>query len=148
MAEGTKLPTLKAEILETVKALKPTQKFQVCFFSSAEIPFPRQNWRHPKRDLPVLESWLQQIGPIGGTVPLPAFTYIFQNIKPAPDVVFFMTDGVFDPSQAPQIVRTAPSIGGKEVEINPICFESRQGEMAMRDIATQTGGQYRYVPAP
>ncbi|MFL2870685.1 MAG: vWA domain-containing protein [Pirellulaceae bacterium] len=148
MAEGTKLPTLKAEILETVKALKPTQKFQVCFFSSAEIPFPRQNWRHPKRDLPVLESWLQQIGPIGGTVPLPAFTYIFQNIKPAPDVVFFMTDGVFDPSQAPQIVRTATSIGGKEVEINTICFESRQGEMAMRDIATQTGGKYRYVPAP
>ena len=148
MSEGTKMPTLKAEILETIKALKATQKFQVCFFSSSAIPFPRQNWRHPKRDLPALESWLQQIGPVGGTVPLPAFTYIFQNIKPAPDVVFFMTDGIFDPNEGPQIVRTVTSIGGKEVEVNTICFQSKQGEIAMQDIAKQTGGTYRYVPAP
>ena len=148
MAEGKKIGTLKAEILETIEALKPTQKFQVCFFNDMEIPFPRQNWRHPKRDLSALKSWLQQIGPGGGTVPLPSFLYIFQNIKPAPDVVFFMTDGLFDQFQAPQIVRTATRIGGKEVEINTICFESKLGELMMQDIAKQTGGKYRYVPAP
>tara|TARA_Y100001934_G_scaffold242167_1_gene297720 strand:+ start:117 stop:1124 length:1008 start_codon:yes stop_codon:yes gene_type:complete len=148
MTEGTKWPALKQEILETIESLMAPDKFQVCFFNSAAIPFPRQKWRDPNRDLTALESWLEQISPSGGTVPLSAFTYIFQNIKPAPDVVFFVTDGSFDSNEVPQILRTVTNINGKNVVVNTICLGSKEGEIAMQDIAKQTGGKYRYVPAP
>ena len=142
MAWGVKLPFVKQQILETVKALNNDQRFQVVFFHTLAIPYPRFGWRHPKTDLPTLEVWLGQVLPLGGTLPTPAFNYVFSNLNPKPDAIFFLTDGEFPTQVAPYIERL--NLQAK-IPIHTICYYSLAGERIMRFIASRSGGQFQAV---
>jgi hypothetical protein len=142
MAWGVKLPFVKQQILETVKALNNDQRFQVIFFHTLAVPYPRFGWRHPKTDLPTLEVWLGQVLPLGGTLPTPAFNYVFSNLNPKPDAIFFLTDGEFPTQVAPYIERL--NLQAK-IPIHTICYYSLAGERIMRFIASRSGGQFQAV---
>ncbi|MFI4876465.1 MAG: VWA domain-containing protein, partial [Blastopirellula sp. JB062] len=142
---GVKLDYVKEEILETVSSLPREAQFQVIFFQSQALPFPQSGWRHPKRDFNALSEWLKTVGPAGGTNPLPAFE-IAMKYTPRPDAVFFMTDGLFDAKDVGE-VKKLNDLSEPRVKVHAISFMDRSAEPLMRQIAAESGGEYRHVQA-
>lgn len=141
--EGPPLKFLKEEVLETVNGMSAQARFQLIFFSSRAIPYPRPGWRHPRRDQVELANWLQGVQAGGGTYPTPAFELAFQ-LSPPPDVIFFMTDGLFAERVVDEIARLNRQ-GGRSVQIHTISFMDTSSESLMRRIASDSGGRYRHV---
>ncbi len=138
---GPKLQHLKQEILETLSGMKGKERFQVVLFNHEGQPFPETGWRHPKADFDRLKSWLESIEAAGGTYPTPAFREAFK-LSPRPDVIFFMTDGQFDPAVVDEV---AGLNRGKETVIHTISFVDQGAEALMKKIASDSGGKYRHV---
>jgi len=140
---GAKLEFVKQEILETINGMTRDKQFQVVFFSSRAIPFPRTVWLRPRKDKAEVVNWLATITGGGSTQPVPAFKAAF-GLRPRPDVIFFMTDGIFDPSAAPAIA-ALNGRDGKKTIIHTISFVNRSAEHLLRQIATASGGKYSHV---
>lgn len=144
---GEKIQALKMELKESIGALQNHQSFYVCFFSSDAIPLDdRRKWidgnQTGKR---FANERIAGLDASGGTQPWPAFDLIF-SMKPAPDAIYFMTDGIFDPTVADQIqVRNS---GSKKVPIHAISFVDKSAEELMRQIAASSGGSYSHVEGP
>jgi hypothetical protein len=141
--EGPPLKFLKEEILETLSTMSARGRFQLIFFSSRAIPYPQPGWRHPRHDRADLVQWLQGVSAAGGTYPTPAFQLAFQ-LSPPPDVIFFMTDGLFD-DRAVEEIANLNRQSGRDVQINTISFMDTSSEPLMRRIASDSGGRYRHV---
>jgi hypothetical protein len=141
--EGPPLRFLKEEILETLSTMASRGRFQLIFFSSRAIPYPQPGWRHPRNDRADLVQWLQGVNAGGGTYPTPAFQHAFQ-LSPPPDVIFFMTDGLFDERAVDEIAQLNRQ-SGHNVQIHTISFLDTSSEPLMRRIASDSGGRYRHV---
>jgi Mg-chelatase subunit ChlD len=107
------------------------------------VPFPQPGWRHPRRDRAEVARWLQDLSAAGGTDPTPAFMQAFQ-LSPAPDAIFFMTDGLFEEHVVDHVAQMNRQ-SGREVQINTISFMDTSAEPLMRRIASDSGGRYRHV---
>src|SRR5262249_53760813 len=81
----------------------------------------------------------------GGTVPDGAFESIFA-MKPRPDAIYFMTDGLFDPSVAEKIAWL--NRGGKRIPVHCLAFMDRSSEATMKEIAERSGGTYTFIEGP
>ncbi len=138
---GPKIQYLKQEILEAISRMTGKERFQVVLFNHEAQPFPEAGWRHPKADFQRLKSWLESIQAAGGTDPTPAFREALK-LSPRPDVIFFMTDGQFDPA-AVEVV--AALNRGKETVIHTISFVDQSAEPLLKKIASDSGGTYRHV---
>ena len=141
--DGPKLEYVKEEILETVGSMKATARFQIVFFSSRAIPYPERNWLHPRKEYEKLGTWLKELYASGGTQPMTAFQVAFA-LEPAPDAIFFMTDGLF-PTRVVDDVAALQRTTRKQVVIHTICFLDNTAEVLMKEIARNSGGKYRYV---
>ncbi len=84
---------LKDELLKTLSNLPGDAEFFIILFNHNFEPMPGEIWLSGKQANQVV-PWIGGIKANGGTNPLPAFQYAF-NMKPRPDVIFFMTDGIF-----------------------------------------------------
>ena len=144
---GEKLAALKIELGESVKAMLDHMSFLViCFHSEAAPLGDRTKWmdatdggkRWAIERITALEA-------MGGTEPWPAMELVLGS-KPAPDAIYFMTDGVFDPVVADQIA--IRNTGSKKIPIHCITFVEKAAEELMRKIATDSGGTYAHVPGP
>src|SRR5262249_14595168 len=85
-------------------------------------PMPRgDTWVEGGRDIGDIIDWVKTVRPGGGTVPLPSFQKAF-SLDPPPDVIFFMTDGIFVDTSA----RIAELNGRlpKKAAIHTILFEN------------------------
>jgi hypothetical protein len=113
---------LHEEMIKTLKSMKPGMYFYVCFFDHRLdlLPFG-DPWMEGGQPLEPVMEWINKINAAGGTVPLPAFKKAF-SLDPPPDVIFFMTDGVF-PNIAPQIAELNNKLP-KKVVINTIHFNN------------------------
>jgi hypothetical protein len=140
---GPKLEYVKEEVLETVGSMKPTARFQIVFFSSREIPYPKSGWMQPQREYADLETWLKTLYGSGGTQPITAFRVAFA-LDPPPDAIFFMTDGLFPVTVVEEVAALQRSTG-RQVVIHTISFMDRSSEFMMQDIARNSGGTYRHV---
>ena len=80
---------------------------------------------------------------MGDTEPLPAFEAAFTRLRPRPDAIFFMTDGLFRPDVADAIPTL--NAGPKPVPIHSISLMDRGAEALLRKIAADSGGTYRHV---
>ncbi len=146
MANGKRLRSLKAELTTSIQALLEHMQFYVFFFSSGAVPINPDNtkWIIAKD---TGKRWAaDRIGNLhafGGTEPWGAFELAFQ-MKPAPDAIYFMTDGEFDPSVALRI--QAVNVGSRKIPIHCITLVERSGEEVMRKIASDSGGTYIHVP--
>ena len=141
--EGGKLEYVKGEILQTVGSMRATARFQVIFYCNRAIPYPKGGWLHPRRDFSGLESWLDTLDASGGTEPMSAFPLAFE-LDPAPDAIFFMTDGRFPPDVVEKVAVLQAS-KGRQVVIHTIAFVDRTAEVLMKEIARNSGGTYRHV---
>ncbi|MFO0965500.1 MAG: hypothetical protein U0793_07930 [Gemmataceae bacterium] len=114
---------LHEELGRTLSSFKPGSYFYVSFFDDHIIPMPGlDTWVEGGKPLDDIMRWVRMVRPAGGTEPLPAFQKCF-SLDPAPDVIFFMTDGEFNPLVVPEVARmnaTRP----KKVVINTIQFEN------------------------
>ena len=140
---GQKLEHVKEEILETISSLRGPQRFQLIFFASRTTPYPHQGWRHPKSDRQKLIAFLEQVNSGGGTNPTPAFRDAFE-ISPPPDIIYFMTDGLFGGNVPDEVNRM--NTRKPKVQIHAISFIDQSAESLMRQIAEDSGGTYNHVP--
>lgn len=139
---GPKLEYLKAEILKTLSDLGPGTKFYVIFYNDLAEPMPGNRWVSGRSQAAQAAAWVKSVNAFGQTDPLPAFQIAFQ-MKPRPDTIFFMTDGLFSGGVPAQVA--ALNTGRPKVTIHTISFIERSAEPLLRQIAEQSGGKYRHV---
>jgi hypothetical protein len=117
---GAKIADLRAQLLKTLKALNGDGEFYVYCFNSKTEPMPHPTWL--KAGAPEAEkvrAWVGDIRATGGTQPVPAFEAAFK-LRPPPDVIFFMTDGLI-PANVPDRV-VALNAATPKVVVNTIMF--------------------------
>ncbi|TVQ53289.1 MAG: hypothetical protein EA377_08360 [Phycisphaerales bacterium] len=133
------------ELRESVESLPDYTSFQVIFFSSnlLEPDFQRGWARATAANIRRYLSWFDRVDPGGGTIPRPAFLLAFE-MRPRPDVIFFMTDGIIPDLSAEEI--NDINQRGDRVVIHTIAFGDQGSEELLRRIARDSGGQYRYIP--
>lgn len=89
---------------------------------------------------------------VGGTQPLPAFERVF-SMRPKPDAVYFMTDGIFgggDRLVERQVIARIQRMNmesGRLTAIHCITFIEDRAADVMRRIAADSGGTYTHVNA-
>jgi hypothetical protein len=146
------------ELMQSIDALQPHQRFYVIFFD-ASPDYMRVS--HEDRDDPqsilatpenkqALRRWASTIKMDSGQAPYEPLRFALQL---RPDVIFLLSDGEF-PSGIERLLREENIVenlfGEKHIKsiVHTIGYHSRQGEIRMREIATQNQGQYRHVPKP
>jgi hypothetical protein len=117
---GAPILYLKQEMVKTLASLRDDSQFYIIFFSSQAYPMQSPTWVNGgKANVSRVVPWVQAVPAFGGTQPTTAFVKAFQ-LKPRPDVIFFMTDGIIPvtvPDQVAALNRAEPRI-----VINTIMF--------------------------
>jgi len=144
---GPKLGQLKLELEKSLDALLEQAQFIVYFFESEVFTGgnkPKWSEATGRNKGPVFLQ-LKNLTARGGTVPSPAFRMAFA-LKPRPDAIYFMTDGLFDAEIVNEIATM--NRAGKKVPVHCIAFGDRSSEALMKKIAADSGGTYTFVPPP
>jgi hypothetical protein len=141
--EGEKLEYVKREILETLTRLKPTQRFQLVFYNHEALPYPKSGWLRPDEEQEALRRWLDKVDASGQTEPTTAFEAAFR-LRPRPDVIVFLTDGLFEEHVVDDVARLNAQ-GEKRTKIYTVSFIDQSAEPMLREIAKESGGKYRHV---
>lgn len=144
---GEKMAAMKSELGESIKSMLEHMSFIVIFFQSDAVPLgDRTRWMDSTE---AGKRWaLEKIAAVesaGGTMPWPAFEIVLGQ-KPAPDAIYFMTDGIFDPIVADQLA--VRNTGSRKIPIHCISFVDKSAEELMRKIAADSGGTYAHVAGP
>jgi hypothetical protein len=124
--------------------MRDVAQFLVVPFSDREYPLGGvTKWRDSTQ---TSKKWAKQLidalQPMGGTAPASSFDLVL-NMRPRPDAVYFMTDGLFDQSVVTLIEEMSKTV---KVPIHCMCFTSRESEEAMKKIAKDSGGTYHFIP--
>ena len=115
----------------------------VIFYDSSEPWAFSDRWERVRSGtMQKLKAWLRDVGPSGGTQPMPAFRSAF-SLDQRPDVIFFLSDGEIPPDSI-QLIRQL-NARGKRVTINTIAFGEDAGSAQLRQIAQEADGQFREV---
>jgi hypothetical protein len=148
MSQDQRLSIAFEELKRSIAALPDYAAFLVVLFSdrSFEPPFQRNGFlRATPGNVVRLKRWLDEQGPMGGTDPSAAFERIF-SLDPPPDLVYFLTDGEI-PQHIPSYVAQRNGKGGKRrIVIHAIAFSSDASQEALRRIARESEGTFRFVP--
>jgi hypothetical protein len=147
--QGTKLRSLKIELIESLGALPEQTQFFVAFYSTEANPMGgRTRWtRSDASGKEWAKDRTNEITAFGGTNPLPGFQIVF-DLLPRPDAVYFMTDGLFDAEVAGEVAKMNKR--GKRVPIHTIGFDMQDpaAETLLKRIAEESGGRYSPVGIP
>ncbi|VAX42423.1 hypothetical protein MNBD_PLANCTO03-1158 [hydrothermal vent metagenome] len=146
MAVGGKLEALQRELVKSLDGLLSAADFLIITYnSSASALEGRQSWTDAdERGKRFARRGIARLHSSGGTMPVPGFRLAFA-MRPPPDAIYFMTDGEFSEEAAYEIATLNAEY---KVPIHCIAFVSRRSEALMRQIASQSGGTYTFVPAP
>jgi von Willebrand factor type A domain len=110
---GAPILYLKKEMVQTLASLQDDSQFYIIFFSSQAYPMQSPTWVNGgKANVSRVVPWIQAVPAFGGTQPTTAFVKAFQ-LRPRPDVIFFMTDGIIPvtvPDQVAALNRAEPRI--------------------------------------
>ena len=175
---GRRLARATQELIGSINQLNDEQDFSVILYSNSALPmFVKNNEAVMRQATPTNKqaaiNWLRyQVRPNGGTMPARALQ-IAGNLKP--DAVFFLSDGEFlyghgtnqesplnyffqnfgsarkampPPSDVMLDPKDILAEYPREIVVHTIAFESVSSGPLMKMIATQKGGQYRFIPAP
>ena len=144
MSNDARLEHTKLELERSIERLPDDGSFCIIFFDdSAMCMNPCKMVAATKKNKKDAIDWLRGIYPGGGTQPE-------EGLQPAlqmkPGAIFLMTDGEFQEGPVFNVIaRLNPD---KAVSINTIAFHSKGGERALKRIAAENRGDYRYVPPP
>ncbi|HYF13504.1 MAG TPA: hypothetical protein VD971_00375 [Phycisphaerales bacterium] len=146
--EGERIKRLREELRKSVQGMGAGGQFLIVTFSDrAAVLGGKREWTDSagsaqRRLMGSLET--MELGP--STQPLPGFEITFST-KPAPDAIYFMTDGEFAEDVVEQVAIMNRK-NGALIPIHCIAFESTAGEDLMRRIAEMSRGTYTYVAGP
>ena len=147
-----------SEVIRSVDQLDADQKFYVLLFSNTTTRMFEYSYltdavdNNPAELVPAtaankqrLKTWLNQTDAGGGTDPAQSLSIAFDM---NPDAVFMLSDGQFGPDvpgssgEAMKLVRHRNLA---KVNIHTIAFDSEESKRNMREIASVSGGEYRFV---
>ena len=136
MEDGDRLDRAKRELIRTVGAMQPPQRFQVIFYNDQATPMPGDLPKpadYPSRDR--LARWLNRIDAEGGTDPRSAMALALGQ---KPDAVFLLSDGAFPDGTAPAIA----TLNRHKIPIHCVDLAGGAGGDDLKVIARESGGQY------
>ncbi len=146
------------ELLSSIEALTPKQRFYVIFFDAepdymrlrdAGRDEPRSVYATPENKA-ALKRWAMRISMDRGKAPYDPLRFAL-GLKP--DVIFLLSDGEF-PQGIEELLQQENKVVNLFGDSRPISivhtisYHSQEGESRMRRIAEQNQGQYRHVPKP
>jgi hypothetical protein len=155
---GESFESARAELLRSIDALQPDQRFYVVFFD-AQPDFMRlsnsdQDEPHSVLATPqnkaALRRWAMRVAMDRGLAPYEPLRFAL-GLKP--DVIFLLSDGEF-PEGIEDLLRQQNRVENLFGDRGPISivhtigYHSEQGMTRMRRIAEQNQGQYRSIPKP
>jgi hypothetical protein len=139
--QENRLDKAKLELKRTLGALSPEKEFFIFFYDSVALPMPGDRLlKATPENISKAIKWIDTVGCGGGTQPMTALHGAF-NLKA--QTIWLLTDGVFSGGNVVNGVRTANAKIG--TRINTVAFMERRGEKALKQIAVESGGTYRFV---
>jgi hypothetical protein len=162
--KGSRFERAREELSKSVAALREDQSFFVVLFSDRtrcmfDLPAGEAK-TVPATDENIdrLQQWLAGITPDGGTDPREALRI---GLAVRPSAVFLLSDGEFnsenastkrglrhgDSSVADMIEKGRRRNRRRQVPIHGFAYENPSAAKTMEALATDTGGEYRFVPA-
>lgn len=144
MQQDNQIVALQAALAESIERLLEANEFFIVMYSTTATPLGgRREWTEATD---AGRTWAQRLIPSiqasGATNPESAFQLVF-GMRPAPDAIYFMTDGVFH-ADVPLLINSLNR--SPQVPIHCITFVSDDGKEVMEAIARQSGGTYTHVP--
>ena len=131
---------VRQELRRSISSLRRSQKFHVIFFAQDTLENP------PGRLVSAIRAqkeaffdFLDEVTPAGHTEPTQAMQ---RALELKPDLVYFLTDGQFDPALLPKLDRWNAD---RAVQIFTIAYVSREGAELLERIAREHGGEFRFV---
>jgi hypothetical protein len=146
MTNNGKSFSARQEVARTLQSMNAGKLFYVLFFHSggyegmpavAPLPASPENVR-------VMTNWLFSVGHRTGSDPTKAMQRAL-GLAPAPDTVWLLSGGPL-PDKVVDNIRQANS--AVNARINTIELYTHDAEEAMRQIAAENRGAYRFVPPP
>jgi len=132
---------LRDALKKSLRDLVPQQQFHVIFFSAGkpeELPPAKLVYATPENKEKACK-YLDGVVPGGQTQPEAALERAFAC---KPELIYFMTDGEFDPRVLDLLRRLNRD---KKVKINTFSFLHKPGEELLKQIAGEHGGRYKHV---
>ena len=144
MSSGNRMGQAIHELTESIKKLPDFARFYVLFYSAGvREPSIQRGWNTArKRTVDKMIEEFSTIRPKGGTEPMEAFVKAFE-LKPAPEVIFFLTDGRISGFTTEDLRSLMPKRG--RIVINTIAFGSDSSQDLLKEISKMTGGKFNVV---
>jgi hypothetical protein len=160
--EGSRITTCRQELVTALEQLSEDAEFVLLLFASDVLESPRQTgWmRARKNTVRDVIQWMRGIAVGGGTRPWPAFQRAF-SFRFKPDAIYFLTDGdVSDLTsgavmglKGSWLARSASFLGDLFSDrpshtitaVNTIAVDNPVSETLLKQIASDSGGEYRLV---
>ncbi|MEM1069852.1 MAG: hypothetical protein AAGI63_13210, partial [Planctomycetota bacterium] len=155
---GTAFESAREELVRSIQALQPDQRFYVVFFDAdsdyMRIRDPNTNesmsLSATNENKAALTQWAKGISMDDGQAPYEPLRFAL-DLKP--DVIFLLSDGEFPAGIEDLLTEDnyVENLFGDVQRISivhTIGYHSQRGEERMRRIAEKNGGQYHYVRKP
>ena len=135
MTDEDRLSRAKRELIRTVNAMQPPQRFQVIFYNDratflGDLP---KTADYPSKDR--LARWLSLIDADGDTDPRAALSLALGQ---RPDAVFLLSDGAFPEGTPAEVARLNPH----KIPIHCVDLAGGAAGDDLKTIAQDSGGQF------
>ena len=144
MNQNNRLQRARRELQASLLKLTNFSQFYILFYSSDVTEPPTQHgWNTARRStLTRINNEIQRVKAYGGTLPTPAFKKAME-LNPLPDVIFFLTDGHIPPTVIDELRNMLPT--SQRIVIHTVAFGQSADTKQLKEIATLTGGQFKFV---
>jgi hypothetical protein len=140
MIDEDRLVRAKTELRRSVLRLQPPQSFKVIFYNDEILAMPGDLPRSADWDSKSqMIQWLRLIEPDGETDPRGALGLA---LSLRPDAIFLLSDGEFPDGTAEAVARK----NKKKIPIHCVDLSGGEGGDHLKQIARESGGQYRSRP--
>ena len=146
MTNGGKSSSARKEVVRSLQSMSPSQLFYVLFFHSggyegmpALAPLPAS-----PENISAMTNWLFSVGHRTGADPTKAVQRAL-GLAPTPDIVWILSGSALPEYAVDNIGEANASVNA---HINTIVLYSHDGDQAMRRIADENRGVYRFVAPP
>ncbi|MCH2133575.1 MAG: VWA domain-containing protein [Phycisphaerales bacterium] len=143
---NARLTQAQDELKRSLRELPDYAEFVVVFYSDrmAMPPFQTGWLRARRTQVRAVTNWIDEITASGGTFPYGSFKEVF-SLDPPPDVIFFLTDGQINSMTAADVAKLNKI--RRPAVINTIAFANDESQALLEQIARDSDGTYRFVPA-
>ena len=136
--DGGGAAAARRELIDSIRRMNADMELEVIFFTNQLTPV-FNGYQSLEKLEPVVEKVRTARPFTGGTPVMPG---IRRAVNMKPDAIFLLTDGAFDEGD---VTSQVGPINPTRIPINTIGFQDRSTERALRNLASSTGGDYKYV---